>query len=158
MERDIPRAVELLEGLKENDFYGPLALCRLGLLRTSAPEVWDMARGMDELRLAAGQGNAYAACALGRIYLYGQGEYRNPELGRAYLQRAVELGSEQAAQLLERAQTPHAQPCVGAVLRLLRLFERAVAPHQEQQRKPASDHILRRKEQEKKQAQGMKLQ
>ena len=155
--RDIPRAAALLEGLKKDEFYAPMAACRLGRLYTTEQEVWDMAKGVENLKFAAGQGDHFAAYALGRLYLFGQGEYHNRELGMEYLRSAAEQGNEYAAQTLQQLQETEVRQAACAALGLLRLFARAMKPRQQQQQKQVSDRQLHRRELEKKQAQGMKI-
>ena len=157
-EKNVSRAAALLESLKEDEFYAPLAAYHLGRLQTSEPAVWDVAKGIENLKFASGQGNHFATYALGRIYIFGQGEYRDRELGLKYLRSAAEQGNEYAAQTLEQIRMQDIKQQTSAALGLLRLFERSLASKQQhQQQKPVSDLRQRHKELEKKQAQGMKI-
>lgn len=158
-EKNVPRAAELLDGLKEDEFYAPLAAYYLGRLQTSDPAVWDVAMGIENLKFASEQGNHFATYALGRIYMFGQGEYRDRELGLKYLRSAADQGNEYAAQTLEQIQMQDVKQQTSAALGLLRMFERSLASKQQhQQQKPVSNLRQRRKELEKKQAQGMKIE
>lgn len=156
-EKSAPRAAELLEGLKEDEFYAPLAAYHLGRLQASDPAVWDVAKGIENLKFASEHGNHFAAYALGRIYIFGQGEYHDRELGLKYLRAAADQGNEYAAQTLEQIQKQEGKMQASAALGLLRLFERSLKTRHERQQKPVSDLRQRRKELEKKQAQGMKI-
>ena len=155
--KDAPRAVALLESLKRDENFACQAAYQLGMLRTSDLTVWDMAKGIEDLQFAYAQGSHFAGCALGRIYLYGQGEYHDQELGLEYLRDAAAQGNEYAAQTLEQVKAQEIKQETFAVLGLLRLFERSIKPSHQQQQKPSSDRYQRHKELEKKQAQGMNL-
>lgn len=159
--RDIPRAVALLEQLKNNEAFTAQAAYQLGKLQTTEPTVLDMRRGIDNLKMASELGDHYATYTLGRIYFFGKGEYRDKELGQHYLHRAAEQGNEFAAQTLEKIQEQGqrmaAKQEVSAALGLMRIFERALRPSTHQQRKQVPNLRQRREELEKKQAQGMKM-
>lgn len=158
VERNVPRAVSLLESLKEDEFYAPMAAYHLGRLQTSDPAAWDMAKGVENLKFASDQGNHFATYALGRIYFFGQGEYHDRELGLTYLRSAADQGNEYATQTLEQIHQQDTKQSAFAALGLLRLFERSLTPTHQRQLKPASDRQQRHKELEKKQAQGMKIE
>lgn len=156
--KDVPRAVELLEGLKGNEAFSAQAAFHLGKLQLSEPAVWNVAQGVENLKFAANKGNHFAAYALGRVYFFGQGEYHDRELGLKYLRSAADQGNEYAAQTLEQVQHQEVKQEVTATLGLLRLFERSLkSKPKQQQQKPFSDLFQRQKELEKKQAQGMKM-
>lgn len=159
--KDAHRAVELLEGLKDNETFGTQAAFHLGKLQISEPEVWDIDQGIVNLKFAAAEGNHFASYTLGRFYYFGQSEYRDRELGLKYLRSAAEQGNEYAVQTLDRIQVQEAKhevkQEVTAVLGLLRLFERSLKSKRQQQQKSPTDLHQLQKEQEKKQAQGMKI-
>ena len=155
--KDVPKAVELLEKLKENETLAPLAACLLGKLQTSDPAVLDIAQGMKNLEFAAARGNHFAAYSLGRIYYFGHGDFQDRELGLKYLRDAASQGNEFAAQTLEHIEKLEHHQQAAAALGLLRLFERSMRAKLRQQPKRAPDPHQRRKELEKKQAQGMKM-
>lgn len=159
--KDIPRAVDLLEHLKENENFMVQASYRLGKILTTEPTVLDMRKGIENLKTASKAGDPFADYALGRIYFFGKGEYRDKELGQHYLHRAAEQGNEFAAQTLEKIQEQGqrmaAKQEVSAALGLMRIFERALRPSTHQQREQVPNLRQRREELEKKQAQGMKM-
>ena len=155
--KDVPRAVELLKGLKGNEAFTAQAAFHLGKLQLSEPAVWDAAQGVNNLKFAAGKGNHFAAYALGRVYFFGQGEYHDRELGLKYLHSAANQGNEYASKTLEQIQHQEIRQEVFAALGLLRLFERSLKPKHHQQQKLPTDLRQRQKELEKKQAQGMQI-
>ena len=83
-EKNTSRAVELLESLKEDDFYAPLAAYQLAKLYLEEPEMLDVEKGISNLELATQQGNPYAAYKLATILAKG-------ELATKDVSRAVEL-------------------------------------------------------------------
>lgn len=118
-------------------------------------------KAMKCFEVAAENGNGFAEFQLGRIYLFGTGGKRDKELALCYLRSSAEKGNVYAAKLIEYADEKEAEKktyaAVGA-LWLLHDIARMMVQRIDQSGRLhfAADKKLRKKIEEKKQAQGLK--
>ena len=136
------------------------ALYRLGkLYLIKANPAYDPIKAVSYLELAAARGNSFAWHKLGCLYFFGTEVDRDREKGIAYLKQAAELGNDYAVQLLELIREEEKRRTANGVWNLFlstagiirgSLDERMKLPRYETDRK------LKRKIQEKKEAQGLK--
>lgn len=111
--------------------------------------------------VAAEEGNDFAQYQLGRIYLFGTGVKRDKELALSYLRSSSDKGNVYAAKLIEYADEKEAEKKTYAEIGALWLLH-DIARMMVQRIDPdgklhfAADKKLRRKIEEKKQAQGLK--
>lgn len=111
--------------------------------------------------VAAEEGNDFAEYQLGKIYLFGTGVKRDKELSLCYLRSSAEKGNVYAAKLIEYADEKEAEKKTYAAIGALWLLH-DIARMMVQRIEPggrlhfAADKKLRKKIEEKKQAQGLK--
>ena len=146
---------------KAADLDHEQALYRLGkLYLIKENPAYDPIKAVSYLELAAAKGNSFAWHKLGCLYFFGTEVDRDKEKGIVYLKQAAELGNDYAVQLLELIREEEKRRTVNGVWNLFlstagiirgSLDERMKLPRHETDRK------LKKKIQEKKQAQGIKL-
>mgnify|MGYP001624079183 FL=1 len=111
--------------------------------------------------VAAENGNDFAEYQLGRIYVFGTGVERDKELALCYLRSSADKGNVYAAKLIEYADEKEAEKKTYAAIGALWLLH-DMARMMVQRIEPggrldfAADKKLRKKIEEKKQAQGLK--
>lgn len=111
--------------------------------------------------VAAEEGNDFAEYQLGKIYLFGTGVKRDKELALCYLQSSAEKGNVYAAKLIEYADEKEAEKktyaAIGALWLLHDIAKTMMQKIDQGGRLHfAADKKLRRKIEEKRQAQGLK--
>lgn len=155
--QDISRAIEYLEraAAQKNPYAAYLA----GKIRLTDAEVKDILRAIRDFEIASENGNDYAEYQLGKIYLYGKEVERDYEKAIAYLSSAAEHGNQYAEQLLHSIQSNRNWPAALGAIRLLHHLSRMIQNQLDDEKKGkagAIDRKLKRKIDEKKQAQGLK--
>ena len=155
--QDISRAIEYLEraAAQKNPYAAYLA----GKIRLTDAEVKDILRAIRDFEIASENGNNYAEYQLGKIYLYGKEVERDYEKAIAYLSSAAEHGNQYAEQLLHSIQSNRNWPAALGAIRLLHHLSRMIQNQLDDEKKGkagAIDRKLKRKIDEKKQAQGLK--
>ena len=154
-EQDLKKALEYLA--KAADEY-PNAAYLAGKICLTDEEK-DIEKALRYFQIAAAGGNDYAEYQLGRLYFFGKDVPRDEETGIAYLKASAAHGNEYAEKLLESIRENRNYFAAVAAARLfqsvLRLFINW--PEDESRsRLDRTDKKLRRKIDEKKQAQGLK--
>ena len=155
--QDISRAIEYLEraAAQKNPYAAYLA----GKIRLTDAEVKDILRAIRDFEIASENGNDYAEYQLGKIYLYGKEVERDYEKAIAYLSSAAEHGNQYAEQLLHSIQSNRNWSVALGAIRLLHHLSRMIQNQLDDEKKGkagAIDRKLKRKINEKKQAQGLK--
>ena len=157
VEQDLKKALKYLEKIARED---PNAAYLAGkICITEAERNTDKA--IQYFRMAAENGNDFAEYQLGKIYLYGASVKRDKELALCYLQSSAAKGNIYAAKLIEYADEKEAEKKTYAVIGALWLLH-DIAKTMVQRIEPggrlhfAADKKLRKKIEEKKQAQGLK--
>lgn len=155
--QDISRAIEYLEraAAQKNPYAAYLA----GKIRLTDAEVKDILRAIRDFEIASENGNDYAEYQLGKIYLYGKEVERDYEKAIAYLSSAAEHGNQYAEQLLHSIQSNRNWSVALGAIRLLHHLSRMIQNQLDDEKKGkagAIDRKLKRKIDEKKQAQGLK--
>ena len=155
--RDILAALDCLEAAAAQK--NPYAAYLAAKIRLVEGEYKEMERVIRNLEIAAEGGNDYAEYQLGKLYLYGKEVDQDIEKAIDYLTKAAEHGNQYAAQLLVSIQKNRNWSAALGTLRLLKAASRIFQRRMEDERKSGGAHVdrkLRRKIEEKKQAQGLK--
>ena len=155
--KDIRQAVRWLDraAAQKNPYAAYLA----GKIYLTEESVKDIQKAVRSFELAAENGNDYAEYQLGRIYLYGNGVPKDYDTAMYYLHLAADHGNNYAAQLLHSIRVNGNFAAALASLRLLGHMARVIQNRLEDERRGRENSIdrkLRRKIEEKKQAQGLK--
>lgn len=157
IQQDIARAIDYLE--KAAGQKNPYAAYLAGKIRLTEVEVKDVLRAIRDFETAAENGNDYAEYQLGKIYLYGKEIERDYEKVIAYLSSAAEHGNPYAEQLLHSIQSNRNWSVALGAIRLLHHLSRMIQNQLDDEKKGKAggiDRKLKRKIDEKKQAQGLK--
>ena len=154
---DLPKAIELLERAAEqgNTYAAYLA----GKLRLTEDEVKDIKKAIRNFEIAAANGNDFAEYQLGKIYLYGRDTEQDMQKALDWLEKAAEHGNQYALQLLHSIKNNRNISAATGIIRLLHHVSRIIGERMEAERKGGSsavDRKLKRRIDEKKQAQGIK--
>ena len=157
IQKDILAALKYLDraAAQKNPYAAYLA----GKIYLTEESVKDIVRAIRNFEIAAENGNDYAEYQLGRIYLYGNGVPKDCDTAMYYLHLAADHGNNYAAQLLHSIRVNGNFAAALATLRLLGHMARVIQNRLEDERKSRGSSIdrkLRRKIEEKKQAQGLK--
>ena len=157
VEQDLKKALEYLEKIARED---PNAAYLAGkICMTEAERNTDKA--IHYFGMAAENGNDFAEYRLGKIYLFGTGVKRDKKLALCYLRSSAEKGNVYAAKLIEYADGKEAEKRTYSAIGALWLLH-DIARMMVQRIDPggrlcfAADKKLRKKIEEKKQAQGLK--
>lgn len=137
----------------------PYAAYLAGKIYLTEDEVKDIQKAIRSFIVAAENGNDYAEYQLGKIYLYGKDIPRDTDKAMYYLHLAAEHGNQYAAQLIHSIRVNGNWTAALASLRLLGHMARVIQNRLEDERRNRQggiDRKLRRKIEEKKQAQGLK--
>ncbi len=154
---DLPKAIELLERAAEKG--NPYAAYLAGKLRLTEDEVKDIEKAIRNFEIAAANGNDFAEYQLGKIYLYGRDTEQDMQKALEWLEKAVEHGNQYALQLLHSIKNNRNRSAATGIIRLLHHVSRIIGERMEAERKggnSAVDRKLKRRIDEKKQAQGIK--
>ena len=155
--KDIKKAVEWLDraATQKNPYAAYLA----GKIYLTEDEVKNVQKAIRSFIIAAENGNDYAEYQLGKIYLYGKDIPRDADKEMYYLHLAAVHGNQYAAQLIHSIKVNGNWAAALASLRLLGHMARVIQSRLEDERKSRENSIdrkLRRKIEEKKQAQGLR--
>ena len=154
---DLPKAIELLERAAEKG--NPYAAYLAGKLRLTEDEVKDIEKAIRNFEIAAANGNDFAEYQLGKIYLYGRDTEQDMQKALEWLEKAAEHGNQYALQLLHSIKNNRNWSAATSIIRLLHHVSRIIGDRMEAERKGGSsavDRKLKRRIDEKKQAQGIK--
>jgi hypothetical protein len=152
--KDAPRAISLLEQSAESG--NAFALYRLGRLHLEGVDVpKDVGKAVEYLTASAERGNQYAQYALGKMYLLGNDVPRDREAARHWLEASAAQGNEYARFFLDRMDSFRDPSVLTMATRLLHHLGRVFQENPPDQGRPSgSESKQRRKEREKKIAQG----
>lgn len=156
--QDLKRAIDYLE--KASEQKNPYAAYLAGKIRLTEDEVKDISKAIRNFEIAAENGNDYAEYMLGKLYLYGKEVEYDHAKAMAYLTASAEHGNQYAQQLLHSIKSNRNWSATLGLLRLLGQISRIIQNRLEDKRKNKSsgiDRKLRRKIEEKKQAQGLRF-
>jgi len=158
-EMDYNQAKRYLEKAAELDHPGAIyGLGKLYLKKDN--EVYDPQKALYYLKKAADKNHSFALYRLGCLYFYGTEMGRDEQKGIAYLTAAVLQGNPYAELLLERIRAEQKWSAVVGASGLLQSLSRIIISRLEVEKKgdrKTIDRKLRRKIEEKKQAQGLRL-
>ena len=156
-EKDLPRAIQYLESAAEQD--NPYASYLAGKMRLTEDDVRDVAKAIRHFEKAAESGNHYAENQLGKIYLYGKEVPRDYDKAMQYLRSSAEHGNQYAEQLIHSIESNRDWSAAMGSIRLLHHLSRMLQ-QQMRERDKANfgqiDRKLKRKIDEKKEAQGLR--
>lgn len=155
--KDTLGALDYLEAAaaKQNPYAAYLA----AKIRLSEENYKDISKIIRDFEIAAENGNDFAEYQLGKLYLYGKEIEQDQEKAINYLVQAAEHGNQYAAQLLKSMQSNRNWSAALGSLRLLQAISRIFQRKIEDERRSGGAYVdrkLRRKIEEKKQAQGLK--
>ena len=158
-EKNAQKAHEYLERAanKGNHYAAYLA----GKILMSEESLKDVQRAVHFFEMAANQGNPYAEFQLGKMYLFGNDIPKDFDKAMEYLKSSAEHGNEFAEKLYNNAYSNRQWSASMGVFRLFHHLARIIQDRIEDGRKGkmgAIDRKLRRQIDEKKQAQGLKLE
>ena len=154
---DLPKAIELLERAAEKG--NPYAAYLAGKLRLTEDEVKDIEKAIRNFEIAAANGNDFAEYQLGKIYLYGRDTEQDMQKALEWLEKAADHGNQYALQLLHGIRNNRNISAATGIIRLLHHVSRIIGDRMEAERKTgtsAVDRKLKRRIDEKRQAQGIK--
>ncbi len=155
--KDIASAIELLERVADQD--NEFALYLAGKIRLTEDIVKDVAKAIRHFEVAAESGNHYAELQLGKIYLYGKDIPRDYEKGIEYLKASAQHGNQYAEQILHSIENNRNWSAAMGSIRLLHHLSRMLQQQMEERDKVRGgmiDRKLKRKIDEKKEAQGLR--
>lgn len=157
MPQNLEKAIEYLERSAEQK--NPYAAYLAGKIRLTEDKVKDISKAIRNFEIAAENGNDYAEYMLGNLYLYSKEVERDYDRAIAYLTASAEHGNQYAAQLLHSIKSNSNWSAALSSLRLLGQISRIIQNRLEDERRGKQisiDRKLKRKINEKKQAQGLK--
>ena len=157
MPQDLKKAIEYLEKAAEqkNSYAAYLA----GKILLTEDTVKNVPRAVRNFEIAAENGNDFAEYQLGKLYLYGREVERDYDRAIAYLTASDEHGNQYAAQLFCSIKSNRNYNAALGSLRLLAYLSKLIQNRLENEHKgkgSSVDRKLKRKIDEKKQAQGLK--
>lgn len=154
--QDIDRAIQLLTDAAERGMDSAMySLAKLYLDDEFVP--MDKEKAIYWLKKAVALNSQYAQYQLGKMLLFGQGIDRDIEAGKHLLQCSADQGNEYAQRILNNyGRTPIALAGFRLLTSLAHMFQTRIEQEQKQNSN-LIDRKLRRKIEEKKQAQGLKM-
>lgn len=141
--------------------FSPYAAYLAGTILATENGYKDTAKAIRYFEIAAEQGNPYAEYQLGKICLFGKDAEKNFDKAMEYLKSSAEHGNKYAEQLYQNA---HSNRNFAAGIGTFRLFHhlaRLIQNRIDDEKKgnfSLADRKLRRMINEKKEAQGLKLE
>ncbi len=157
--QDIPKALAYLERAAEKK--NAYAAYLVGRIYLTDDSVKDAEKAVHYFKIAADEGNDYAQYQLAKMYLFGNGVPKDETKGMEYLNASAENGNQYAESLRHSiASNRNLSASLGA-LRLFQHLARLIQDRLEDERKGKIgliDRKLRRQINEKKQAQGLKIE
>ena len=158
-EKDAKKALEYLERAANNGNH--YAAYFAGKILMTEETLKDIPRAVRFFEMAAKQGNPYAEFQLGKMYLFGNDIPKDFDKAMEYLKSSAEHGNEFAEKLYNNANSNRNWYAGMGVFRLFHHLARIIQDRIEDERKGkmgAIDRKQRRQINEKKQAQGLKLE
>lgn len=155
--QDLKKAIEYLEKAAEQK--NPYAAYLAGKIRLTENTVKDIPKAIYNFEIAAENGSDFAEYMLGKMYLYGKEVECDYDRAIAYLTASAEHGNQYAQQLLHSIKSNRNWSATLGSLRLLGQISRIIQNRLEDERRGKQisiDRKLRRKIEEKKQAQGLR--
>lgn len=155
--QDLKKAIEYLE--KATKQKNPYAAYLAGKILLTEDTVKNVPRAVQNFEIAAENGNHFAEYQLGKLYLYGREVERDYDRAIAYLTASDEHGNQYAAQLFCSIKSNRNYNAALGSLRLLAYLSKLIQNRLENEHKgkgSSVDRKLKRKIDEKKQAQGLK--
>ncbi len=158
-DKDIPKALSYLERAagKNNAYAAYLA----GKIYYSEESVRDVEKAIRYFEIAAEQGNSYAQFQLGKIYLFGKDAPKDYAKAMEYLKASAENGNKYAENLQHSVASNRNWSVGMGAFRLFSYLCRLIQNRIEDEKKGKLgliDRKLRREINEKKQAQGLKIE
>lgn len=155
--QDIKNALYYLESAaeKESEYAAYLA----GKIRLNEQGFKDIKKAIKLFEIAAKKGNSFAEYQLGRLYLYGKDVEKDYDKGMEYLKSSAEKGNSYAEQLIHSIENNRDWSASIGIINLLYHLSRTLRNKTEDNKGKHSgiDRKLKRKMDEKKQAQGLRL-
>ncbi len=158
-EKDAQKALEYLERAANNGNHYAAYLA--GKILMTEETLKDIPRAVRFFEMAAKQGNPYAEFQLGKMYLFGNDIPKDFDRAMEYLKSSAEHGNEFAEKLYNNANSNRNWYAGMGVFRLFHHLARIIQDRIEDECKGkmgAIDRKQRRQINEKKQAQGLKLE
>ncbi len=157
--KDIAKALSYLErAAGENNAYAAYLAGRIYLTEDS---VKDAEKAAHYFKIAAEQGNDYAQYQLAKMYLFGNGVPKDDAKAMEYLNASAEQGNQYAENLRHSIASNRNLSASLGVLRLFQYLARMIQNRLEEEQKGklgVIDKKQRRQINEKKQAQGLKIE
>ena len=158
IEKDLTKALEYLEKSAEkgNSYAAYLA----GKILLTDETVKDVKKAIRYFEIAAEQGNDFAQFQLGKLYLFGKEIPKDYDKAMEYLKASAENGNKYAENLQQSVASNRSWSAGMGVFRLFRHLSRVIQDKIDNKNGGRSiiDRKLRRQIDEKKQAQGLKLE
>ena len=158
IEKNLEKALEYLEKSAEkgNAYAAYLA----GKILLTDESVKDVKKAIRYLEIAAEQGNDYAQFQLGKLYLFGKEIPKDYDKAMEYLKASAENGNKYAENLQQSASSNRSWSAGMGVFRLFHHLSRLLQDKIDGKSggRGIIDRKLRRQINEKKQAQGLKLE
>lgn len=155
--QDIKNALYYLESAaeKESEYAAYLA----GKIRLNEQGFKDIKKAITLFEIAAKNGNSYAEYQLGRLYLYGKDIEKDYDKGMEYLKSSADKGNQYAEQLIHSIENNRDWSASIGIINLLYHLSRTLRNKTEDNKDNhrGIDRKLKRKIDEKKQAQGLRL-
>ena len=155
--QDLKKAIEYLEKAAEQK--NPYAAYLAGKIRLTENTVKDIPKAIYNFEIAAENGSDFAEYMLGKMYLYGKEVECDYDRAIVYLTASAEHGNQYAKQLLHSIKSNRNWSATLGSLRLLGQISRIIQNRLKDERKGKQhsiDRKLKRKINEKKQAQGLR--
>ena len=159
IEKDAQKALEYLEKAANNGNHYAAYLA--GKILMSEETLKDVPRAVHFFEMAAKQGNPYAEFQLGKMYMFGNDIPKDFDKAMEYLKSSAEHGNEFAEKLYDSVRNNRNWYAGMGVFRLFNHLARIIQERLEDEKKDKLglvDKKLRREINEKKQAQGLKLE
>ncbi len=157
--KDIAKALSYLErAASKNNAYAAYLAGRIYLTEDS---VKDAEKAAHYFKIAAEQGNDYAQYQLAKMYLFGNGVPKDEAKAMEYLNASAEQGNQYAENLQHSIASNRNLSASLGVLRLFQYLARMIQNRLEEEQKGKLgiiDKKQRRQINEKKQAQGLKIE
>lgn len=159
IEKDVGKALEYLERAigKGNSYAAYLA----GTILLTEDGFKDAELAKRYFEIAAEQGNSYAEYQLGKMYLFGKATEKDFEKAMEYLKFSAEHGNKYAEQLYQNAHSNRNWAAGMGAFRLFHHLARLIQNKIDDEKKgkfSLADRKLRRMINEKKEAQGLRLE
>ena len=155
--QDIKNALYYLESAaaKDSEYAAYLA----GKIRLNKQGFKDIKKAINLFEKAAKNGNSYAEYQLGRLYLYGKDVEKDYDKGMEYLKSSADKGNQYAEQLIHSIENNRDWSASIGIINLLYHLSRTLRNKTEDNKDNhrGIDRKLKRKIDEKKQAQGLRL-